>query len=58
MNLGPYTKAKNCTDAADCRVGIAEIKEYLKDPKNPTKLAYRRFAKLDEKLKKYENIQR
>jgi hypothetical protein len=49
--LSAYTKAQNCTDIADCKVGIDEIKDYLNKTKNPCQQAYNRLGKLNLKLK-------
>ena len=54
MRLSDYTKAVNCTDASDCKAGIAEIKSYLESKKKPASYAYGRLAKLQKKLEKFE----
>ena len=51
--LSGYTKAKNCTDFADIKSGIDEIREFIKlnYPAN-CKLAYKRLNALEKKLSK------
>ena len=53
--ISAYTKAQNCTDVADCKVGIDEIRVYLKSTKTPCQLAYNRLGKLKKKLEAFEN---
>lgn len=57
--LSGYTIAGNCTDITDCKDGIDELIEYMDycysiNAKVPT-TAYKRYNKLVEKLKKFEN---
>jgi len=53
--LSEYTKAQNCTDAADCQVGIDEIRAYIKSTKTPCQMAYNRLGKLKKKLEALQN---
>lgn len=55
MKLSAYTIAKNCTDANDCKVGLAELNVYFDKTKTPKTSMYIRLYKLSEKLKEYGN---
>lgn len=58
MKLSAYTKASNCTDLADIKVGIEEIQNYIYQcetvNKKPIKSAYIRLWKLSEKEKQFK----
>lgn len=56
-NLSAYTIAANCSDSADCEIGISELRDFFTaNYPAPCKLAIKRLFALHKKVQAFKKI--